>query len=268
MTKPIRVLSLGAGVQSTTILFKMLHGEIEPAEHVIFSDTGWEPAAVYEHLNKLVPQMEAAGMQFHRVSRGNLREDYFTDGVRFASIPLFLVGENGKRGMARRQCTTVYKLEPLLKKQREIAGLKKRQRSKEHLITTIIGISYDESHRMKDPAFSWIKHEYPLVDAKVTREDCIKWCEEMSLPKPPRSACIGCPYHNNREWLEIKKNPAEWADAVDFDARLRTDERMKRLIRGTPYLHEHRIPLDQVIFDKNAKQEELFGAECEGLCGI
>ena len=30
--RDLRVLSLGAGVQSSTVLFKMLHGEIEPPD--------------------------------------------------------------------------------------------------------------------------------------------------------------------------------------------------------------------------------------------
>ena len=50
---PKRVLSLGAGVQSTALLLMMIHGEIPKADAVIFSDTGWEPAAVYKHLEKL-----------------------------------------------------------------------------------------------------------------------------------------------------------------------------------------------------------------------
>ena len=37
---PKRVLSLGAGVQSTALLLMMIHGEIPKADAVIFSDTG------------------------------------------------------------------------------------------------------------------------------------------------------------------------------------------------------------------------------------
>jgi hypothetical protein len=40
---PKRVLSLGAGVQSTALLLMMIHGEVPKADAVIFSDTGWEP---------------------------------------------------------------------------------------------------------------------------------------------------------------------------------------------------------------------------------
>lgn len=48
------VLSLGAGVQSTTMLLMAAAGELEPLpELAIFADTGWEPATVYEHLDWL-----------------------------------------------------------------------------------------------------------------------------------------------------------------------------------------------------------------------
>ena len=50
-TIKLRVLSLGAGVQSTTLALMAAHGEIGPMpDCAIFADTGWEPKAVYEHL--------------------------------------------------------------------------------------------------------------------------------------------------------------------------------------------------------------------------
>lgn len=53
MTK-LRVISLGAGVQSTTMALMAAAGEIGPMpDCAIFADTGWEPAAVYEHLARL-----------------------------------------------------------------------------------------------------------------------------------------------------------------------------------------------------------------------
>lgn len=44
----LRALSLGAGVQSTTMALMAAHGEIQPMpDCAIFADTGWEPKAVY-----------------------------------------------------------------------------------------------------------------------------------------------------------------------------------------------------------------------------
>lgn len=58
-SEAISVLSLGAGVQSTTLLLMACHGEFDeqPVE-AIFADTGWEPAAVYRHLDWLASVCE------------------------------------------------------------------------------------------------------------------------------------------------------------------------------------------------------------------
>lgn len=53
MNATIRTLSLGAGVQSTTIYLLACEGVIPPFDAAIFADTGWEPRRVYEHLERL-----------------------------------------------------------------------------------------------------------------------------------------------------------------------------------------------------------------------
>lgn len=269
--RPIRVLSLGAGVQSTTLLLMMLQGEIERADHVVFADTGWEPQAVYEHLDDLEAQMRIAGMPFSRVTVGNIREDALNPHHRFASMPLFMRKPDGTKGMVRRQCTKEYKIEPLLAKQRELVGLLPRQRSKQHLCTTVIGISYDESQRMRDPARSWIQNDYPLVDLRMTRQDCIDWCKRNGYAQPPRSACIGCPFKKDDQWRLLKDNaPHEWADAVAFDYALRDHMAKDDRFYAVPYLHSSCLPLDKADLRtmKEKGQDSLFDQECEGMCGV
>ncbi|KKN55324.1 hypothetical protein LCGC14_0583140, partial [marine sediment metagenome] len=47
-TKPhLRILSLGAGVQSTAVLLMSCQGVLPPLDAAVFADTGWEPKAVY-----------------------------------------------------------------------------------------------------------------------------------------------------------------------------------------------------------------------------
>ena len=270
LKQPLRVLSLGAGVQSTAVLLMMIEGELPKADAVIFADTGWEPIAVYDHLKKLELLMAKNNLPFYKVSAGNIREDFMKSETRFASMPLHILNNNNKKAMIRRQCTSEYKIVPLLKKQRELAGLKSGQQSKEHLITTIIGISFDEIQRMRDPAFSWIKNEYPLVDLRITREDCLDWCNKHGYDKPPRSACIGCPFKSNNEWANLKTMPVEWADAVEFDQALRTNKRLVDRFRGQAFLHSSMQPLTEV--DLRSNQEKgiysLFDQECEGMCGL
>lgn len=270
MNNPVRILSLGAGVQSSSLLYMMLDDIIPKADHAIFADTGWEPAKVYEHLDYLKGLMETAGIQFHQVSAGNIREDAFS-GNRFATMPFYVRTGNGEKGIVRRQCTHEYKIQPLLKKQRELAGLKPGQRAKEHLSTTIIGISYDEIQRMRDAAFPWIRNEYPLVDRKITREDCIKYAEQHGYRKPPRSACIGCPFKSNEEWRILKnEQPEEWEDAVQFDQALRNPDTKPKRLHGTLFLHKDATPLTEADLrtDKEKGIYTLFDQECEGMCGL
>lgn len=269
--RPIRVLSLGAGVQSTTLLYMMLRGQIAMADHVIFADTGWEPKAVYAHLAQLEMRMQHAGVPFHRVSVGNLRQDALDPTRRSPSMPLFMRSDDGKKGMVRRQCTAHYKIEPLLYKQRDLVGLRAGQRSAQHLCTTVIGISFDEVQRMRDPARSWLRNEYPLVDRRMTRQDCIDWCTAFDYPIPPRSACIGCPFKSDDEWRRLRDYyPDEWADAVEFDYALRVATAQRNKLTSVPFLHSSCLPLDEADLRtmKEKGQDSLFDQECEGMCGV
>jgi len=255
------VLSLGAGVQSTTVILMSLAGELPPIQHVIFADTGWEPQAVYRHLEELKLEIHKAGIIFHQVSRGDIRS---SRGV--ALLPFFIKNPDGSKGFTPRQCTSNYKIYPIQKQLREIAGLKPRQRCKEVKICLWFGISYDEFHRMKDPDFPWIKHYYPLVDNKITRKDCQMWLKSHGWEDVPRSACVCCPFHSNKEWKNIRKVKEEWDEVVKFDKENRVSPRF----RGESYLHPSLKPLDQVDFrdDFERGQTNMFGNECEGLCGV
>lgn len=272
MTTPIKVLSFGAGVQSTTLLRMMILGEVEPADHAIFSDTGWEPQSVYDNMKKMRLEAEKAGIEFHVVSNGNIREEALDPSNGFASMPVHVIGLEGKPIIGRRQCTKKYKLQPIMDKQRELAGLKRYARSKEHLITSIIGISLDEIARIKHAMFPWIVNQYPLVDKRFTRQNCLDWNSKHKYDLPPRSACIGCPYHNDEDWLQMKQNdPKSWDDAVEFDEQLRSNpELAQRVFQGRSYLHRQRIPLSVVKFSIGDTQKpvDMFNNECEGMCGV
>ncbi|MDW5327147.1 site-specific integrase [Plantactinospora sp. KLBMP9567] len=109
-----RYLSLGAGVQSSTLLLLAAHGRIPRFDAAIFADTRWEPSAVYGHLNRLTGIAERAGIEVVRVSTGDIRADALDPAHRFASMPLFTLGPRGERGMARRQCCVICTIYPSL----------------------------------------------------------------------------------------------------------------------------------------------------------
>lgn len=254
----MRVLSLGAGVQSSTLLLMAVHGELE-VDRAIFADTGWEPAAVYEWLEVLVPIAERAGIPVDVVTGGNLREDAISHAqAEKAWLPLHILNQQGQPGMLRRQCTANYKIRPIKRRLRELGATAKQP------ITQIIGISLDEFGRMRDPDVRYIRHEYPLVDRRMTRLACVGWLARHGYPEPPKSSCLGCPYKSDRQWRALKvASPDEWQQTVEFDQVVR---HARAAFTGA-YVHRSLKPLDQVDLStpQDAGQLEMFGGECDGF---
>jgi hypothetical protein len=202
----LRVLSLGAGVQSTTLALMAAHGEVGPMpDCAIFSDTGWEPPAVYAHLAWLMSP-NVLPFPVHIVSAGNIREDLIAgaQGARWASIPAFtrnitpagtampvfdedddgelvrigariLLTDRIDIGMIRRQCTKDYKIVPIRRKVRALVGLTGRRSPNTPIVEQWIGISLDEAIRMKPSFEDWQVNRWPLIEQRLSRQDCLRW---------------------------------------------------------------------------------------------
>ena len=266
----LRVLSLGAGVQSTTMALMAANGEIGPMpDCAIFADTGWEPKAVYDHLEWLTSD-GVLPFQVHIVSIGNIKKDLLEGGVdgkrRFAAIPFFTEGG----GMGRRQCTREYKITPIEKKQRALLGYLPRKRIPAGSSEVWIGISTDEAMRMRPARNTWQTNRWPLIERGMSRDDCLKWLDAKGYPRPPKSSCIGCPFHGNDLWRDMKENsPDDWADAVSVDKAIRSGGTLKGMTQAQ-FMHRSLKPLDEVDLSPKVKRGEpnLFINECEGICGV
>ena len=273
-----QVLSLGAGVQSSALLLMSCKEMLPKLDVAIFADVGWESPAVYEQLKFLTEEAAKHDIPVVTVSAGNLKEDYLKGietNTRAASIPLFTKAKEGSKNEGRlwRQCTYDYKVVPVHKYIRqELLGLKPRQHApKTCVVDQWMGISYDEISRVKPSKHKFMRHIFPLIgipfamlDKEWKRSDCIAWIQDNYNIDPPRSACIGCPYHNNDEWRRIKADPELWADAVQFDKDIRHQPKLE----NEAYVHRKCIPLDQLdLTDK--EDPNLFGWDehCDGLCG-
>jgi hypothetical protein len=278
---PFTFLSLGAGVQSSTIALMAKHGEITPMpDAAIFADTQAEPASVYRWLEWLEKQLP---FPVHRVSRGDLtaesliiRERKDKTGYWSKSlVPAFIGNQDGTRGIMGRQCTYSYKVEQLERAARRLGNVKRGQ--KEVTVTQWIGISWDEIQRIKPSRVPWSQHRWPLVELRMGRRDCLRWMEEHGYPKPPRSACVYCPFHSDKEWRRLRdEEPKEFARAVKFEKDIQEVKSKTERKRGVPFLHPSLVPLDQVDFRTDIErgqlslwlEEQSFGNECEGLCGV
>lgn len=85
----LRVLSLGAGVQSTTLFILSAIGVLPKLDYAIFADTGAEPQEVYDHLDRLEREVAIpAGIPIIRVQYGNL-ETHLFDPNQMSTIPAY-----------------------------------------------------------------------------------------------------------------------------------------------------------------------------------
>lgn len=260
------ILSLGAGVQSTTLALMAAHGEIGPMpDAAIFADTGDEPAAVYEHLRWLMSP-NVLPFPVHIVRGNRSLSDALKAGDDAARVP-FHVGAGGISG---RQCTRNFKLRPIRQETRRLLGKGERSFVPAGAVECWVGISTDEVFRCKPSGLAYIVNRHPLIEARISRRDCERWLLTHGYPIPPKSSCVYCPYKSNGQWAAMKSGePDDFAVAVGLDEWLREPEQVKRF-HGQLFVHPSRKPLAEADFDpRHANgQGDLFNHECEGLCGV
>lgn len=269
----IHVLSLGGGVQSSTVALMAAHGEIRPMPvAAVFADTGDEPQSVYDWLEYLKPHLPFPVVTAcYRSPEGNAQTlakhiaEAKANGTRMSTPPLFTAPEDGREqeGILMRQCTRDFKVYVIQRAVRELM----RQHGAKHAVQWI-GISLDEIQRMKPSRVKYATHRHPLIEMEKTRHDCLRWMELMGYPKPPRSACVYCPHHSNQEWRRLRdEEPEAWQRAVEFDRMIRTGV---RAVRAKCYVHRDCVPLDKVDLSTDSERGQglLWGNECEGMCGV
>lgn len=216
-------------------------GEIEPPDCAIFADTGWEPKAVYRHLQWLE---DVLPFPVHRVSAGSILDHIATD--RFDPVPWYVHGG----AMGQRQCTKQFKLYPIRRLVRSMLDGKTPKGGCEMWL----GITTDEAHRMKPSNVQYVTNRWPLIELGLSRADCRAKLARWGVDAP-RSACCGYPFLSDEDWRYRSTQP-EWDETVALSYRL---------ANVGEYMHRSLRTVDKI--DLAAGQRDLFGAECDGLCG-
>jgi hypothetical protein len=291
-------LSLGVGVQSSTLAFMADEGEIEPMPKAgFFGDTKDEPAKVYEWWQYLKANIR--NFPIFAGSYGDLMQDslrvrrssncanckhrhpksqkchrcdcaeYLPGRLYLAnSIPAYVKTPDGSKGILDRKCTRDYKIAVVHRGIKKHLGLKRIPANSPILATVWVGISFDEEDRQSPSKVPWIENRWPLLERGMTREDCVQWMLEHKKPKPPRSACKKCPYHSDATWLAMKiETPEEFQECVDWEKQLQAAFQRQEVLEGMPFLHASLVPLDQVQFNPDDKRDK-FNRTCEGMCGL
>ena len=274
---PFRILSLGAGVQSSVLALMADREEYDlPRPNLaIFADTGWESQDVYAHLDWLQSELS---YEIAVVKAGNIRDNLLNgksvDGYPFIGIPAFIQDTDGVARVASRRCTTWYKVKPIMAEVRRRLNIPPgRTAPKEVHCEMWLGISHDEKERQKQSRFAWLPYRYPLIERGLTRAQLNDWFRRnYPIRDLPRSSCIGCPYRSNMDWKHLQTtDPEAFQEAVFVDRALRDSPVVRRGITrdgGRAFLHSSRIPLSEVDLDSALDRETWFQEECEGMCGV
>lgn len=285
-THSLKTLSLGGGVQSSTITEMIIEGFLEPIDAIIFADTGDEPQYVYDHVQYLRGRLTKVNIPLIVVNNGNLLNDLYS-GKRFVALPLLtkqLIPINDKAsrvqvGRLQRQCTKEYKIFPIerwIKQEllrRELAKRDKRgaiRINKGVSVETWLGISLDEVGRMKPSRTRWIDNRWPLIDLRMSRADCIRWLQDRGLPVPNKSSCRICPYHTIPYWRETRDTrPGDWIQVTGFDSDLRNGNlRLSATAKGEVFLARDCIPLIELDLSTSQENGQMSLDICdEGYCG-
>ena len=241
---PLKILSLGWGVQSWTLAAMAALGEIPMPDYAVHADTTHEMQGTYSHAAKMTPWLEERGVKVRTVQA---TQNYVMDGKGKSAyrinIPAFSVhNETGLGGQGFRQCTKHWKITPLHRFARSIVG-----KTSPECVEMWMGISLDEWLRMRTSEVKYIKNVYPLVDQRLNRAYCVSWLANKGLDVPPKSACTFCPYHTKSEWHRMKQ-----AGGTDWDEAVRLDHAIRNMGKGAgkefkQFVHSSGLPLEEAV---------------------
>ncbi|MBA3826418.1 MAG: phosphoadenosine phosphosulfate reductase [Ktedonobacterales bacterium] len=258
------VFSFGGGVQSTAALVLAAQGDFAMSTFLFANvgDDSEHPATLRYVREVALPYAQAHHLTLLELRRRKrdgstptLLEEVVNPTKKGDWIPVHLGG--GPPGV--RGCTSHFKIAVVARWLRQ-QGATRAAPAHVHL-----GISLDEFTRMRTA--SGIPYEtlvYPLIQRRLTRQDCVAIIERAGLPVPPKSACWFCPFHQVRQWQAMYRDEPElFAQAVALEATIQA--KRARFGKDAAYLTGHGRPLARVIGTE--VQEPLFPTTCEsGYC--
>jgi len=191
----MKVLSLGAGVNSTALLVLKAQGKVD-FDLAIFADTGGEQPETYQYIETVIKpfcQKHSIDLRFTQKEGKSLYDSYMDKKI----IPTTIW----------RSCSDHFKI-------RAIRNYLRHNFPNENIVT-LIGYCKGEEDRSKRNDCGSIS---PLIEMGIDREGCMKIIEDVGLPIPIKSGCYFCPYQAAKSWLSLLKNhPDYFSKAETFE---------------------------------------------------
>jgi len=183
--KKIRVLSLGAGVNSTALLVLCSQGKVD-FDFAIFAETGNEHPETYDYLeNVIIPFCIRHKITIIRLPRGGVSKTLYQEYFDKHIIPT----------RKNRSCTDHFKIRPI---KQYLWDLEEKTSSE---VVCLIGFCKGEERRRNSRRYALpYELEYPLIDLGIDREGCKQIIRSAGLPIPIKSGCFFCPFTKVRNW--------------------------------------------------------------------
>jgi hypothetical protein len=283
--REIRILNLGAGVQSTTLYLMFSRGVLTPTlDAAIFADTQEEPEDVNAHVAWL---RSLGGIPILVPTAGKLGDDLVhgrnTTGGRFAAIPAFTTKDGGEdpRHHASAMFEGIQDAADCANHPAQGAGPAAWAPRPARRACDPVRRVHARGRRARHASRCDVQERASLGDAEVPADRpvddrvpiaCAGWSSTATCRTKCRARrASSAPTTPDEEWLRIKQNPRDWARAVEVDRALRAAGSVaNRDMRQVMYLHVTCRPLEDVDF-KPAERKQIplsFYRECEGVCGV
>lgn len=256
---PYVIFSYGGGVQSNAVLALAAQGRLQ-FDAFIFANVGSDsenPATLRYIEEYAKPFAEEFNIPLVEVQATfEKKPDTLLASLerqQSVTIPAFVEGG----GIYGRNCTSSFKIRVINKR------LKKEYPNT--YVRAGIGFSTDEWKRARDTEWHdrfssedakrpemygfWKQNYYPLLEMRLSRNDCHRIITEAGLPVAPKSSCYFCPYHRAGEWIAMKKyEPELFEKACYVDEMLARRHQTKQGKRV--FIHSNRAPLRDAVGDQ------------------
>ena len=224
------VVNFGAGVDSTAILVKMWQEDITP-DYIIFSDTGAERPDIYAHIKRVNKWCSKVGFpEVTRVCKMKGGKEYSLKQLLYDNkdIPSLAYGY--------KTCSIDHKIRPVEKYLRD-NGIKR------HI--GVIGYGVGEidrafkaldsqtkirdSKKREETKFNLRVLWFPLIDWKLTREDCKKLSKTVGFCTA-KSSCFFCPAMRVSEVVKLRDYyPELYEEALKIEDRFIEGDKERRI---------------------------------------
>lgn len=187
--KQFVLVSFGGGVNSTALLIG-LHERDQRPDAILFSDTGGEKPATYDHIDRMQKWLESK--QFPSITVVKQPITLEQDCLDRETLPGKAFGFGS--------CSDRFKIRP------------QRQWLKENKITNpmwLVGIHNGEKKRAERTLNQRTDVRFPLIEWKWGQEDCVEAIRCAGLKIPIKSACFYCPAMKKHEVLSLAKTDPE-----------------------------------------------------------